>query len=451
MSANLAECILALRDGLIDGGVEHSLCYPGFHANELHEALEGGDISINEKTAYSMAWGCSLAGSRTVVSFKNVGLNDAADPFLASHQLGCNGGLVLALFEDCDIQHSQNRMDSRPYFHFCGGLWLEPASLQQAYDWARKSFLWSESCNTPVVIRVTNSLYNKKGTWLRGEGTLGNCQWKREPQRWVAHPVNAAIQEAQQHERNLLCADIAEQLFLENLKNIPGAMRPNKILGGTPREISVRESLLINMLPLPLKGLKQAKLTGGLTVYENGQPFISKELNGASNEMFTPGSLNNRRLRYKYRITDRYERFLGAMRRIPSRWISGDLGEYTMDPSKTIDACLCYGASVAVAAGMAMAAQRHDKRVFVLTGDGSFCHSGWLAYREALHRKLSITVVVFDNGGLYGTGRQQIPLGLQGIESMGCVGFMKWNESDLFEQQLGAPMSGPRLIIIKEQ
>ena len=108
--------IKILAEAIQDADCQHYSNYPGFHSNELHSALGATVTSTDEKNAFAYAWGCSMMGKRAVVSFKNVGLNDAADAFLGAHFIGCRAGLVLVLFDDCDIQHSQNRIDVRHYF-----------------------------------------------------------------------------------------------------------------------------------------------------------------------------------------------------------------------------------------------------------------------------------------------------------------------------------------------
>ena len=136
--------VKALSEGIADAGVRHFANYPGFHSNELHAALDATVTSTDEKNAFAFGWGCSMAGARAAVTFKNVGLNDAADAYLGAHFVGCRAGLVLFLFDDCDIQHSQNRIDVRPYSLVYGGLWLEPRSVPEAYRFARDAFGLSE-------------------------------------------------------------------------------------------------------------------------------------------------------------------------------------------------------------------------------------------------------------------------------------------------------------------
>jgi hypothetical protein len=99
-----------------------------------------------------------------------------------------------------------------------------------------------------------------------------------------------------------------------------------------------------------------------------------------------------------------YEPLYGTIRQLESRVVIGDIGSHTMDPHRTLDGCLCYGSSVAVAAGAAAAAP--EKRVICVTGDGGFSHSGRAGLAEALDRKVTLVVFVIDNGGCQDTGGQ---------------------------------------------
>src|SRR4051794_19710632 len=115
--------IAAVACGLEDGGVAFTAAYPGFHAHELAGLLGCSLFSVNEKNALAVAWGASLAGARVAVLFKNVGLNDAADPFVNACVLGVHAGLVVVVLDDLDIEQSQLRQDSRPYADFPTSLW----------------------------------------------------------------------------------------------------------------------------------------------------------------------------------------------------------------------------------------------------------------------------------------------------------------------------------------
>jgi indolepyruvate ferredoxin oxidoreductase alpha subunit len=72
-ASEVVTALEALASGLADGGVRMVTGYPGFHAHELVD-LAGGMPSLNEHTAYAIAWGAALAGTRAAVAIKNVGL-----------------------------------------------------------------------------------------------------------------------------------------------------------------------------------------------------------------------------------------------------------------------------------------------------------------------------------------------------------------------------------------
>ena len=406
--------IKALADGFHDGGIQCALNYPGFHSNELQDALHGRPISINEKTAMAFGWGSSLAGNRTVVSFKNVGLNDAADAFLGSVVLGCRAGLVVVLFEDCDLQHSQNRQDSRFYQKCYGGFWVDPPDIQRAYDFARSSFAISEQLGSPVVLRVTNILYNLRGSFSRSEVTPGsNPGFVRDKDRWVAHPVNAAEQEKRLAQRNQAIANYVEDIYAEPFSKLAAtrSLQAARIIYGAKRDLDGSGALNLFTLPLPEKRLKEFLITRTrIEVHEHGSSYVANEIGRLlAPEPIAACSMNNHRLRFKYHNRDVYEFLFARLRAVDGRIVVGDLGEYTMDPHRTIDACLCYGASIATAMGIASTT---GTQVFAVTGEGAFAHSGLMAYMEALHMKIPITVIVFLNGGLRGTGGQPIPCNL---------------------------------------
>lgn len=438
-----------LAFGFQEGGIGSSFNYPGFHANELHDALGGGPTSINERTAYAMAWGYSLASGRALVSFKNVGLNDAADPFLASVQLGCNGGLVLALFEDCDLQHSQNRMDSRPYFDFFGGLWFEPRTLSEARNIARDSFRLSETFSVPVVIRLTNILYHHPGPAIPPAPPQPQGPelrpFHRNPARWLAHPTHAAAQEKQRIARQTNIQDWVETRFESDPTH---SATPSRILFGAPRDVPVTDAIRLDTLPLPMQGLRtRLKSDQPLPVYEHGHPYVAEKLRGLHAPAFPAHSMNNCRLRFKHHNRDACEPLYSILRENPNRCRIGDLGEYTRDPQNTLDACLCYGASVAVAGGFKLA--RPEMSVWAVTGDGAFAHAGSTALEELQSRNLPVRIIVMDNGGCRGTGGQSVPGGICRLEGFQNVFRISWPEIPSQRDFLATePMNGPELILL---
>src|SRR4030042_2559994 len=91
----------AVALGAVHAGLSAAYSYPGTPASEILEYLVrlSGETksfpavwSVNEKVAYEEALGASFAGKRALVSFKHVGPNVAADPFMNSAVTGANGG-----------------------------------------------------------------------------------------------------------------------------------------------------------------------------------------------------------------------------------------------------------------------------------------------------------------------------------------------------------------------
>lgn len=412
------QLVRAFAEGILDAGVRHFANYPGFHANELHAALGARVTSTDEKNAFAFAWGCSVAGERAAVSFKNVGLNDAADAFLGAMFAGCRAGLALFLFDDCDIQHSQNRFDVRPYFLVHGGLWLEPRSVPEAYRFARDAFAWSERFGLPVVVRATNIL------WDQG---LAPASWERAPSPppafaplgrrpdaspFVVHPSEARRMEADLARKNAQIADFVETLA----PPLPPSGATSSVVFGARRGVPDPAALRLCTLPPPARALRAfaaGRPASALTVYEHGAtPFAARLVDAA---LAPPEARCARRnmgpppgVRSKYHNRDVMEKPFSALRAVPGALVCGDLGGYTMDPARTLQLCLCYGVAPAVAMGAAEASAP-GTRVFCVIGDGAYLHSGQACLHEIAARGLAVSVFVLENGGTLGTGGQPIP------------------------------------------
>src|SRR5512136_1440824 len=148
----------AVALGSVDAGLSAAYSYPGTPASEILEHLvrlaeKTGSFkavwSVNEKVAYEEALGASFAGRRAMVSFKHVGLNVAADPFMNSAMTGAGGGLLVVSADDPGMHSSQNEQDSRFYAQFAQVFCYEPADQQEAYDMTREAFDLSENLGLP--------------------------------------------------------------------------------------------------------------------------------------------------------------------------------------------------------------------------------------------------------------------------------------------------------------
>jgi hypothetical protein len=161
-------------------------------------------------------------------------------------------------------------------------------------------------------------------------------------------------------------------------------------------------------LPPPRPWLKAlATLAGRVVVEEHGGPYLAGKVAAGIGAVRVTSRPIRPEVERAYRITERYEPLYALLRALPNRVVVGDLGGHTLDLHRTIDACLCYGCSVGVATGLALADP--SLHVVAVTGDAAFRHSGKTALEEALARRAAVTVIVLDNGGSRGTGGQSLP------------------------------------------
>ncbi len=190
----------AVALGAVHAGLSAASSYPGTPASEIMEYLirasgRGAHFaaswSVNEKTAYEEALGASFAGKRAMVSFKHVGLNVAADPFMNSAVTGANGGLVVVSADDPGMHSSQNEQDSRYYARFAQVFCFEPGNHQEAYDMTREAFDLSEELGSPVMVRMVTRLAHSRSSVTAREPRPQNSLRTGEGKDWILLPVNA--------------------------------------------------------------------------------------------------------------------------------------------------------------------------------------------------------------------------------------------------------------------
>jgi TPP-dependent indolepyruvate ferredoxin oxidoreductase alpha subunit len=397
-SSILADLAYSLKKG----GIKRAYNFPGYHSHKLFNYFQNSTTSTNEKVAYELAWGASQAGTPALVTFKNVGLSVAADPFLNSLLAGVGGGLVVVIFDDIEVEGSQSYFDSRHYYNFYGGLWFEPYDYQSLMAISEAAPKLSKIFDIPIVIRLTNLSirFNKQvSSFLPvpkiiklATDSIGNNLLKAEP---VVHPINSSDQL-----QNLLLKNRIIQQFINTLdKTINPEALAGKIYCGFS---SVRASSHVISLPVP----SDYHLNDIQEIHEVGDDVIWQELIGqrsANQKSFTLKiKPTNAR---QYIISKRYHKLFKLLK--PSfRNIVGDLGEYTKDDLETVTHCLCLGSSLPIACGMLDAG---EKKVLAITGDGAFMHSGKNFVDEAIVRKLNFKLLLINNGGSHSTGGQKIP------------------------------------------
>lgn len=103
----------AVARGAYEAGCSVAAAYPGTPSTEILENIAEykqiyAEWSTNEKVALEIAAGASIAGARSLVAMKHVGLNVAADPLFTMAYEGVNGGLVVVSADDPGLHSSQN-------------------------------------------------------------------------------------------------------------------------------------------------------------------------------------------------------------------------------------------------------------------------------------------------------------------------------------------------------
>ncbi len=440
MSTQKTNLLNDLAKAFKRGGIEYAYNFPGFHSHELFAYLGGGTTSTNEKIAFELAWGSSQAGGKSLVTFKNVGLNDAADPFINSHMTGVGAGLVLVVFDDIELEGSQCILDSRHYASFYGGLWLEPYSYESALVLAEVAPQLSQIFDVPVVMRLTNISvafqpktdleYSAKDVFGLASRFAVDSGVKIEP---VVHPINGDSQR-----KGISVKNEKIQQFVNVLHTLinPDA-NYKRIVAGS--ESDDADSAIVT---IPVPDIEQAAIE---TIHEVGDPIMSTALKlKSSTSEFKSNTIGyNQKNAENYIRTSRYERLFKLLK--PEyRYIAGDLGEYTKDTLNTLTHCLCFGSAVSVAAGMTLAGGKS----LAITGDASYYHSAKNVWQEALDRGLQPKLVLLDNGGSQGTGGQPIPGTID--ES---IDVMEIDYDTISDEELGVAVSqfvsSPRAMILK--
>ncbi len=189
----------AIAHGAVRAGAAFACGYPGTPSTEILETaarLEGihAQWCVNEKVALETAVGASLAGVRSMVTMKHVGLNVAADPLMTLSLTGVNAGLVIVSADDPGMHSSQNEQDSRNYAKFAKIPMLEPSDSQEAYDFVAEAFSLSEEFDTPVLLRSTTRLSHGRGQVIpRVPVELAPRGYERDIGKYVMVPQYARL------------------------------------------------------------------------------------------------------------------------------------------------------------------------------------------------------------------------------------------------------------------
>ena len=202
----------AIALGALKAGVNLVAGYPGTPSSEIIEFVskykkQTGtyvEWSVNEKAAVEVAAGASYAGSRTLVTMKQVGLNVASDPVMCLSYVGVKGGMVIVSADDPGPISSQTEQDTRNFAQFSKIPCLDPSTPTEAFEMIQEAFEISERYKTPVLLRPTTRVDHAYESMEFPE--LESCRkpgvFEKDSQRWVIFPRASFLNHKRIFERN---------------------------------------------------------------------------------------------------------------------------------------------------------------------------------------------------------------------------------------------------------
>ncbi len=450
----------AIARGAFESGVTVAAAYPGTPSTEILENFARypgiyAEWAPNEKVAMEVGIGASMAGARTLVTMKHVGVNVAADPLLTFAYTGVNGGFVLVSADDPGMHSSQNEQDNRHYARFARIPLLEPSDSQEARDMVGVALDISEQFDTPVMLRTTTRVAHSQGlVETGGYKTRELSPYKKDPKKYLMVPAFARLRRAALEERLTKLRAYSENSTLNFIE------WRDKTIGVITSGISyqyVREALpeasvlkLGMTNPLPEQMIRQfAGEVGRLIVVEELDPFVQDQVRCmglvVTGKEFIPnsGELDTGILTRKLiaagilkapAAAGPQDKPLPEAPVIPGRppvlcpgcphrglfftlkklklTVAGDIGCYTLSglpPLEAMDCCICMGASIGAAHGMSKANPAMAGSTVAAIGDSTFLHSGITGLLNMVYNNGTGTVIILDNKTTAMTGHQQHP------------------------------------------
>ncbi len=459
----------ALALGAIAAGIKMATSYPGSPSsgtmNKLIEMANEHDIyvewSANERVAVELAIGASMAGRRSLVCTKSVGMNVMVDPLMCLNLTGVRGGLVILLGDDPGAYGSQNDQDTRLLAHMLELPMLEPASPVQGFEMMREAFDLSEEFDLPVILRVTRSYAQAVETFPvdLANGKQPHLGFEHEPYRFVPYPGNAVEMHGHLHQRLADVEDWAErsghnEIIGEGEKGIIAVgfayIKLLDVLGDSTLN-GIKIFNLNTLYPIPNIQISQF-LTDceAILVLEEIDPFVEDQLKAIAFEAGTAAKIYGKRSGhvqwegelYRWQILKALEQFIpGFVPTVDYRAeneaderpakinhcqhypyedvldrVRGVCDELKMDPiiiadpgcmvkvADQLDAKFAIGSAVAVGSGLYKAGI--TQKVVAFFGDSAFFHSTIPAICNAAYNQTELLMILLDNSGAASTGLQ---------------------------------------------
>ncbi|MDR1270641.1 MAG: indolepyruvate ferredoxin oxidoreductase subunit alpha [Planctomycetaceae bacterium] len=450
----------AIARGAYEAGVTLAAGYPGTPSTEILENIAAkykesiyAEWSPNEKVAFEVAAGASLAGARVITTMKHVGLNVAADPLMTLSYLGVVGGFVAVVADDPGMHSSQNEQDTRHFARFAKIPIFDPSDSEEAKEFMKLAVQLSEEYCTPVILRSTTRVSHSRGiVEEQSRQESGKpVNFEKNPSRFVPIPLWARQMRVRVEER--------VQKLQRAGTNSPAnkLIRQDKKLGIITsgiayqyvREVFPNASVLKLGLPFPFPDelIKTfAASVERLVVIEELEDFLEEHIKSLGISCIgkpvipkigelSPDILIER----KNLIEGNNDEIVASQPKVknippelpgrppvlcpgcPHRGIfyslgrldvivTGDIGCYSLGvfpPLSRLDTILCMGGGISLAHGMDKA--ENPKKIVGMVGDSTFFHSGITGLLDIAYNKGRSTIIVVDNRITAMTGHQDNP------------------------------------------
>ncbi|MEF9958600.1 MAG: indolepyruvate ferredoxin oxidoreductase subunit alpha [Niameybacter sp.] len=439
----------AIARGVYESGASVAAAYPGTPSTEITECIAKyediyAEWSSNEKVAMEVAIGSAVAGARSVVSMKHVGLNVAADPLFTAAYTGIHAGLVVFVADDPGMHSSQNEQDTRLIARAANVPVLEPSDSMECKTFVKRAMELSEAYDTPVIVRLTTRVSHSQ--------SIVECEdkvdfkvkpYEKNIRKYVMTPTNATNAHLIVEERmNRLAKDIKTLgLYQEELNDSRIGIITSGVCYQYVKESGIQANILkLDMVnPLPLDIIQEfASKVDKVYVVEELEPAIEEQVRSMGipakgKELFgRQGEITVRKIREVFGIEVEDVR---APMQLPIRppvlcpgcphrgvytilkklnlTVTGDIGCYTLgssEPHAAMDTCICMGASIGMTHGFEKA---HGKEVMkntvAIIGDSTFIHSGITGLINVVYNQGVGTVIIADNSTTGMTGHQNHP------------------------------------------
>ena len=444
----------AIARGAYEAGVSYASAYPGTPSTEILENLSTykeiyAEWAPNEKVAMESAIGASVAGLRSMVSMKHVGMNVAADPMFTWSYMGVNGGNVIVTADEPGMFSSQNEQDNRNYAKAAKIAMLEPSDSQECIDMVKAAYELGEKFDTPFMIRLTTRVcHSKTIVELNDRQEIAAKEWTKNPGKYVCLPAISRNLKKKVIRRMETLAEYSETTPFNRVEM--GALSVGVIASGVcyyyATEVFGEKASYLKLgftNPLPAKMIKEfCQKVDKVYVLEENDPYIEefvrqqgcscigKDLFPLDGEL-TPDVIRECVTGEKAELiefdssllTGRAPTFCagcphrGLFYRLGKRkdiMISGDIGCYTLaagKPYNAMDSTVCMGASISLGHGAQKAFTQEgvNRRVVTVIGDSTFFHTGINSLINTVYNKSNTVNIILDNRITGMTGHQDNP------------------------------------------